>query len=376
MNFKLKRNEIILISVLGLLLYAFVLYKFVWVPVVPEIREQKDHIEQLQSDKDKLDSELQNIDLKRIELNSKQAGDERLEGYLNNETNVTDCIEYMGKLADAVDSDITDVNISVPEKKEVNNSQYYEIKIDFTTTLNINKIKDMLSYIENSSKLMKIGRFQISKEKAEKQNIIPVMSNKLFKTNLSLNMYALNIEAADKLYEYGRHKFNRYEYGDAAAFEASDINGISNIQDNDGTNTAVNSKDFEINFNSFLTAGDNFILFGFDKSEDKLTLKTNKYITMELSIGNNSYLINALDSSGKKYGLTGAVPNRDLNMWININLSQIQENKNIGLKIKVINNSGNKLNVTMDDAARRVILTDRQGKEIYDGSQEEKVYIR
>jgi len=383
MKFKLKRNEIILVSVLGLLIYVFVFYKFIWTPVIPEIGEQKNLITTLEKEKQQLDLDLSNLDSKKIELVSKKAGYERLEGYLNNEANVTDCIEYIDKLANVVDSNITKVNIAIPEQKEVDKSKYYQIKIDFNTVLPINKIKDMLIYIENSSKLVDVSRFVLSPAKVENLDTTSldssILADKLFNAALTLNMYTLNIEAMDKIYEYSRHRFNRYEYGSITAFEDNTLDIDSTLADNidtDGSNVIVNNKDFEIKLFSFLAAGDNFVLLGSDKLNEKLTLKTNKYITMDLSIGNNSYTLNAVNGSGKPYKIQGSIPNRDLNMFINVDISQIKENENMGVKIKVINNSDNKLNVTLADKSRKVTLTDRTGKVISSGNDKENVYIK
>ncbi len=382
MNFKLKKNEIVLLSVLGILLYIFLFYKFIWVPVVPEIMDQKDRIAELTLSRDKLNQELQNLDNKKLVLISKQAGNERLEGYLNNEANVSDCLDYMGKLSGIVGDGIKEVNIGTPEKKEVNSSQYYEIKINYSIELEIDKFKDMLSYIENSSKIMKISRFDIKSNKTEEnQNTginTPVSDSDKYKADITLIMYALDLEAADRLYEYGRHKFNRYEYGNGS--EGSDVQGVpetAGVPTGGATDTNTGTtNDFQINYSSFLMAGDNFKLRGFDKDEERLDLKTNEFINMELDIGGNTYDIKAEDSKGKKYGVSGAVPNRDLNMLINVIVSQIEENKDIGLKIKVINNSGNKLNIILNDTSGRATVTDRQGTEIRDKNEQEKVYIK
>lgn len=390
MNFELKKKEIILISLLGLLIYALVMYKFIWVPVVPEIGEQKNKIVDLQSQKKDLEADLQNLDAKKTELASKTAGNERLAGYLSNETNVTDCVEYMDKLAKIVGSEITGVSIAAPEKKETGAATYYEIKIDFNSKAPINKIMDMVSYIEGSSRVMKIENFHVTEEKEQKdaaqanngakkdnQANQANAENKKYKAAVALSMYALNIEAADKIYEYGRHKFNRYEYGTDQVFRGlNPVSTNSVSQGKNGTPTnIINSRDFEINLNSFLTAGDNFIIQGLDKSKDKLSLKTNKYLTMDMSIANNSVALTLLDGTPKSYNLNCDVPNRALNMFINVNLSQIAENKNLGLKLIVRNNSQNNLNVTLDDISRKVRLFGRDGKEIKDGSNNEKIII-
>lgn len=375
MKYRLKRNEIILISVLGVLLYVFLVYKFVWNSIVPQIEEQNTQTVKLEKERQKLNSDLSNIDLKRIDLESKKAGDERLEAYLNNEANITDCIEYIDKLAKVVGSDITNVNISAPQTKEVTAAKYYAIKMDFNTVLPLEKIKDMIGYVENSSRLIDISRFTLTSPKEENINTTApssaIKADKTFQAGFTLNMYTLNIEAADKIYEYSRHKFNRYDY-EISALEGvlSDIN--SNIIE---TVDTKNVNDFEINLNSFLTAGDNFIVLGSDRSNDKITLKTNKYITMEMRITNNSYTFNVNDG-GKAYNIKGTLPTRDLNMSINVDLSEIQENNKSGIKIKVINDSTSKLNVTLADKSKRVTLTDREGKIFYSSNDKEKVYIK
>jgi|GEM_PF-3069244 len=384
MNFKLKRNEIILLSALGVLIYAFIFYKFIWIPVVPEIGEQKDQISRLESQKQSLDTDIMNLEMKKTELQSKQAGDERLAGYLNNETNVTDCIEYMDKLTNVVGSEITGVNIAAPEKKEVNQSTYYEIKIEFSTKAKLNKIMDMVEYIESSSRIIKVNSFRLAKEGEENAKttsesaVTTTQEGKNFIAALNISMFALNLEAADKLYEYGRHKFNRFDYGAEAAFGAS-VSGAAGPADtatNIGTSNSSDSKDFEIKLNSFFAAGDNFIVFGPNRSKDGLSLKTNKYLTMDMSIEKNSYSISVSDASGKSRKMSGTVPDRDINMYINVQLSEVSENNGLNLKLNIKNNSGNNLYITSVDKSDRVRLYDRQGKGMDNGSNEEKVTIK
>ncbi len=384
MNFKLKRNEIILISILGVLIYAFIFYKFIWIPVVPEIGEQKDQISQLKLQKQGLDTDLMNLEMKRSELKSKQAGNERLAGYLSNEANVTDCIEYMDKLTNVVGSEITGVNIASPEKKEVNQSAYYEIKIEFSTKASLNKIMDMVGYIENSSRVMKINSFKLTKEKEDNTKttsesaVATIPSAKNFVAALNISMFALNLEAADKLYEYGRHKFNRFDYGAEAAFGASisGAEGLTQTAANSAASNGSDSKDFEIKLSSFFAAGDNFIVFGPNRSKEGLALKTNKYLTMDMSIEKNSYSISVSDALGKSRKISGTVPDRDMNLYINVQLSNAVEKDGLNLKLKIKNNSGNNLNITSVDTSDRVKLYDRQGKGMDNGSSEEKVTIK
>lgn len=411
MKFALKRKEIMLVSVLALLVYAFVFYKFIWIPVVPDISAQKEEISRLNSEKEKLDSNLKNLEANKAKIVSIKSGSERLDGYLNNEANVMDCIEYMDKLAKIAGADITNINIATPEKKEADKSTYYEIKIDFTTMQDIQGIRDLVDFIENSSKIINISRLEIKpdKEKAKASTTLkapavtqtvnkpatatgipanPGNTNaadgdaqkEIYTANLTISMYAINLESADKFYEYGRHKFNRYQYGDISPLEITALDVLSGKSNNItvGTNTASesNTTDFEINLNSFLSAGDNLTVFGTDKLKDKYSSKTNKYITMSVNINKSSYTVAISDGGGISSSFSGSVPDRDLNMLINTNLSLIPENKGLGLKIKLVNNSGNKLNIVKKDVTKKVILTDRNAREIKDGNNQEKALIK
>lgn len=413
MNFTLKRKEILLVSVLALLVYILVFYKFIWTPVVPEISSQKEEIGRLQSEKVKLDSDLKDMETNKAKIVSIKSGSERLDGYLNKEANVMDCIEYVDNLSKTVNANVTDINIAVPEKKETGKSKYYEIKIDFTTVQDINGIKQMVEFIENSSKLINISRFEISPTEKEKNTadiktpattdavkkpvttvttkkpaVIQTAANpangetpkKNYTAKLTISMYALNLGAADKFYEYARHKFNRYQYGYVSPLELTSLD-VLKVNTNNitvGTNKASdsNTKDFEINLNSFLSAGDNFTVFGTDKLKDRYSSKTNKEINMSVEINNSSYTVKITGGAGQASSFSGSVPDRDLNMFINTDLSLIPENKSIGLKIKLINNSGNNLNITKRDVLRKVILTDRNSKEIKNGNNNEKIIIK
>lgn len=411
MKFALKRKEIMLVSVLALLVYAFVFYKFIWIPVVPDISAQKEEISRLNSEKEKLDSNLKDLEANKAKIVSIKSGSERLDGYLNNEANVMDCIEYMDKLAKIAGADITNINIATPEKKEADKSTYYEIKIDFTTMQDIQGIRDLVDFIENSSKIINISRLEIKpdKEKAKASTTVkaPVVTQtvnkpatatgtpanpgntnavdgdaqkEIYTANLTISMYAINLESADKFYEYGRHKFNRYQYGDISPLELTALDVLSGKSNNItvGTNTSSesNTTDFEINLNSFLSAGDNLTVFGTDKLKDKYSSKTNKYITMSVNINKSSYTVAISDGGGISSSFSGSVPDRDLNMLINTNLSLIPENKGLGLKIKLVNNSGNKLNIVKKDVTKKVTLTDRNAREIKDGNNQEKALIK
>ncbi len=412
MKFALKRKEIMLISFLALLVYAFVFYKFVWTPVIPEIASQNEEMGRLQSEKAALDLNLQELESNKAKVLSIKSGSERLDGYLSSEANVMDCIEYMDKLAKIAGTDITNINVAAPQKKEAGKAVYYEINIDFTTTQDIKGIRDIVDFIENSSKLINISRFEIKPEKEKAKTGTPVTAVKTpvtavktpasagtpanqvntnakagetpkenYVANMSISMYALKLESADKFYEYARHKFNRYQYGSISPLELTAIDVLSGKANNItlGTNTAASdsdTKDFEINLNSFLSAGDNFTVFGTDKQRDKYSSKTNKYITMSVNINKSSYTVAITDAAGVSSSFSGAAPDRDLNMTISTNLSLIPENKGLGLKIKIFNNSGNKLNIVKNDVTKKVILTDRNAKEIKNGNNQEKVLIK
>ena len=159
MTFKLKKNEKILLSVLGVLLYILIMYKFIYVPIVPEIAQQKSNIAAMLLQKQQLEEDLSRMYANKSELQSRKAADERLGAYLSNEANVTDCVEYIDKLSEIMRSNISNINIAAPVLKEIGKSRYYEIKIDFNTQGSLKKIMDMVTYIENSSKVARIGRF-------------------------------------------------------------------------------------------------------------------------------------------------------------------------------------------------------------------------
>jgi len=383
MTFKLKKNEKILLSVLGVLLYILIMYKFIYVPIVPEIAQQKSNIAAMLLQKQQLEEDLSRMYAKKSELQSRKAADERLGAYLSNEANVTDCVEYIDKLSEIMGSNISNINIAAPVLKEIGKSRYYEIKIDFNTQGSLKKIMDMVTYIENSSKVARIGRFQIRiPEKADGKALINKDTKEvIYNASLTLNMYSINIEAADKLYEYGRHKFNRYEDGGEDVFKSFDILETKETFYTGQKNKAANSNskssfsDFLVNLNSFLKAGDNFTVLGTDKSEDMLSFKTNKLLNMDMSINHNIYIITVSENTGKTYKLKGSVPDRELKMEINAILSPIAENRNLLLKLKIENNSSNNINVLLNDKSGRVTITDRLGNVINEGSISERLRI-
>ena len=383
MKFKLKKNEKILLSVLAILLYCLIMYKFIYVPVVPEIAEQKSNITTMLLQKQKLEEDLSKLYAKKSELQSKKAADERLAAYLSNEANVTDCVEYIDKLSEIMGSNISNINIAAPVAKEIGKSRYFEIKVDFNTRGSLKKIMDMVTYIENSSKVARIGRFQIKIPEKDEEKGIKGKETKevVYNASMTLNMYSLNTEAADKLYEYGRHKFNRYEDGSEKVFDGSDKLETKETSNTGQKNNSIKSNntsvlsDFLINLNSFLKAGDNFIVLGTDKSEDTLSIKTNKLLSMDMSVSDNLYIITVSEQTGKTYKLRGIVPDRELKLEINAVLSSIAENRDLELKLKIENNSSKNIKVLINDKSGRVTLTDRQGNVINEGSTSERIKI-
>lgn len=372
MKIIIQKNEKRLLLILGLLAYLLVIYKVVWLTFIPEIREKNQRIDQLQQYKQKLDNEISQTNVKKLMLISKNTEIDRFGAYVDKEANVTDCIEYIEKTARIINEDVRGINITAPILKETKESRFYELKMDFVVKLSMSSVKDLLNYIENSSKIINVVRFSLVKAT---ETTSSAKEDKLYEVFLTLKMYALEKEAADKLYELGRHRMYRFEDDDVPT--TVELASLLNSSSESGNNSSGTIKsDYSIQLNSFLSAGDNFVFIGNDPAKEKLSIKTNQYLKMELSLTEDIYTVILNEANGKTHEFTGRTLNKDQNMRIQLNLSQIQENKDMGIQLKIKNSSQHKLNIVLSDPSGRVNIVDREQKEISSVSENEKVTIQ
>lgn len=307
------------------------------------------------------------------------------------------------------------------------NKTYYEIKMDFRAYMTYSSAMELVKYIEGGTRRVKITKFFVKaladsdlkmltdaktkqeqgktgttadalKSAVQKDNSVNTVAqntatqntvmqnadtqittpeNKLFDTNMTISIYSTNLRASDRMYEYSRHKLNRFIYtngilltssGSVASLNASDP--VSSLDEEFG------SSDIIIKERSYLAAGENLQIFGVDREKNIIRLKTAGTTEIRISLIGNSYFVDTVENGKKSLAMTGSLPDKSvITLAVAVAMPSIKENDNIRLDIKINNNSGRDLNITLDDLQKRVNISDRNGNKIYSDSTAEKVRI-
>lgn len=369
---KINKKEIILLIILGVILYGFVIYRFIYVPITPRIQAAHDSIKLSETRIEQLNKDIVESDLKKMNLSSNQAQNERMLAYLPNAANAADCVAYTNKLSEMFDQKITNISVSAPGANEVNGVNYYNFTINFSTTLPLDKITDLFQYIENSARVAKINTFAINKAASES-------GKDEYSLTINMSLYAMNISDGSALDQFSSHKFNNYNYSESAVFGGNlSVASGSAVQVNqpssEGNTTKANlPADFHIQLYSVLFAGDNFKIYGPDKYINNYSLKTNKFITIKLTIDEDNYKLTYSDGTTSKQ-FTGDTPKRDLMMLTtDIVIPEIDANKDLGGKLIITNNTSKKLMVIAFDKGKKLVMANRDGESITSSQNKENV---
>lgn len=307
------------------------------------------------------------------------------------------------------------------------NRMYYELKLDFRAFMSYSSAMELVRYIEGGTRRVKITKFfvkalsdsdlkMLADAKAKLgldktggsngsqapqvqgtavrnadtgnnagQNDAPqsstaqtnAPSEKLFDTNMTISIYSTNLRAADRMYEYSRHKLNRFIYSNGILLTST--GGADNFSAPDQASSLeeeFGSSDIIIKERSYLAAGENLQIFGVDRENNIIRLKTNGTAEIHLSMTGNAYFIDTFENGKKSLSMTGSLPDKSvITMAAAASMPGIKENENIRLNIKITNNSGRDLNITLDDLQKRVSIYDRNGNKIYSDSTSENVRI-
>lgn len=408
---KFGKREGFLLTILCIALYAFIFVKFIYSGYIPQIEEIQEKIEQKTVEKETLDRDLKNIDTLKNNLNIKTVRNERLEEYLMNDANVSDSIDYIDKLTKFFQKNVSDVSIKAPVEKTVsakeaqdsknkdskdNNNIFYEFQISFNTKMTYDEAMNLVDYVEGGTKKVKIAKFALLPAEKEAagtangatNNIVSNNNPNNFKVEMTVSLYALNPGNINKIYEYSRQRFNSYDSNDGIIIvpksnttPSNNIN-VPNVSTNIPTNNntkvaqAAIPRDIDLSVKSFMAAGPNFYAHGVGGYNNFAKFKTKGTSDVQLNIHETRYDIKIVNSENETYKLEGKLPNRDIHFYVSVGFpTTIVENKNLGANIKIVNNSGKKINIHLDDKSKRARITDRSGSVILLSSEQEKVYI-
>lgn len=409
------RGQIYILIFLCLILYGVVFYNFIWSRALPEIETVNASIEVAQRKKEALDRDLANIENIKRSVNMKNVQNERLEEYLMSESDFSDSIEYIDKLDKLFENKLTDVNLDTPSEKtsKESGSKYYEFKIGFNASLTYKESMNLISYLEGGTRKVKITNFDFKPLIAARQSLqtpqapqsspnpqsVPNQQSsdsdsQLFSVGMTVNVYSLNLGSIDKMYEYSRQKFIRYNQGDGIIFvpdskdsapsgntAVSKPNPNVSTNVNTGRNTGSGSVnvtkkyDFEVHVLTFFAPGQNF--YAYDMNNKKaITYKTKDAVNMELNFAGDSYSFHAVDNLGKVREISGGIGSQNISMLVKSDFNvSVNEDKNLGANIKIKNDSGKSITITLSDNTRKIKITDRNGNVIYRRNDSERIYI-
>ncbi len=433
------KKEVKLLIVLGLLVYGLLFYMIFVNNYIPEINDVNSKLAEAKDKEDALKKDLANIEVKKSELQTKKVISERMGNYLLESGDITDCIEYMQKLERLMSNKLTDIKIMPPVKvsssSEKNDSGkidvgaqtgaepteetstttttnsnsvngYYEMSIDFKADLAYNEIWELLAFIEGGSRRVKVSKFTMDTPKKEEVKVVTnapkatpaptplpgqtfngiVPSGQIYGVNATIKLYVLNIDDANKLFNFSRYKFNRFNEGADLKYTVSSITGDGYVPKVNNTTTTTNNNsvpqssatgvaDFTLDLDGYLKAGENFIIRGTNKDNEIFMNKTSGRTDVLLTINDSKYNMNIGYLTGKSATLYGEVPNRDLTADLLSQVPDIKENQKIKVYLKIVNNSSHKFKISIRDSNSRIKVMDRNGAVIKGSNNKEKVTI-
>lgn len=416
MGISLNSREKMMVIALVSILYLFIAAKFVVLPAIPQYEEVKSEIASLESQKAGLDSELKNIEAKRIDLKNKTINDQRVEEYLMSNAGIPESIEFIEKISTMVGKQLENVSINRPAEKTASvtaapvpspsanetdkakaeqtekdqkqapaapaPTKYYEFSIGFKTVLTYDETVDLVKYCEGGTKKVKISMLDMTPAKDEGQ------SEQKFDVRMNLCFYSLNMGAADKVYEYSRLKFHKHVDGDSLPLinlkedadgnvmipEIANSEAVKQTQQDGSFNTAYS--DINIKEMGFLVGSENFELYSNYNKNQRIRIKTKERISVNIDLNTSGYRIDAVENGGTIQSLSGILPERDtIVVYVDVSFPSVSENDKLGIDIKFTNNSGKKVAVRLKDSGSKVKLMDRNGTLIYNKNQKENLDI-
>jgi len=385
-----KTRDLIILIFLFLVLYGVIYYNFVLVDAMDEVERIQSKIESAQKEKKELEDDLKNIEVLKRNLEMKKTQNERLEEYLMSAANITDNIEYVDKLAKLFEKGFSKVKINKPTelKSQKTKTTYYEFGIQLTTSMTYNQILGLIDYVEGGSRKVKVSVFNMKpKEEKKGDSAQPNTTEPIYDLELTINMYSLKLSDIDKVYEYSRKRFNRFEDGDGVIFvPLIDAPGTvsTSVSVDTKDNNATKKEDFlynsrkadiDIRLGSFLIAGQNFVIKGVG-NDFPINFRQKDRASVKITFSGDNYHVSVNGGVGSGYNLSGNIDKDVISMFVGADFpTNIKENKSLGADIQIINNSGKRVDINLYDTVKRVRITDRNGNLIIKSSDLEKVYI-
>ncbi|TYQ13242.1 UNVERIFIED_CONTAM: hypothetical protein Cloal_4304 [Acetivibrio alkalicellulosi] len=386
-------GKVVILCFVLLVLYGFIYYRFIWNDRFdPQIEKITEQIQESKREKEILDRDLANIETLMRNLNVLNIQNERFNEFLMNEANISDSVEYIDKLDRMFNNSLRDVRLTRPRKLTVSGNDYYEFAIDFKANLSLSEIMNLIDYLEGGSKKVRIPKFIISPEVRRdvrgEENNQEEDEIEIYSVEMSVNLYSLDIGNIDKVYEYSRQRFNRFHMGDDINFspfigmtiEPGIIDGtIITRQDRPAGGSSTSAapafvRDINIEVFSFLSGGRNFSVYNREANRS-ISFKTKITPQVRLTFYGDSVDVYVIGNSGESSSYVGTVSRDVINIGVTSSFPTIEDNKDLGLSIQVINDSGKQIRVQLEDSNRRVTFLDRNGSQIIRSSQIENLRV-
>jgi ABC-type transporter MlaC component len=442
----MKKREIFLLIILFVGIYAFIFVKFIWGGAIPRIETVKASIENVKSEKAKLDEDKENIEKFKNSLSIKTVQNDRIDEYLMSDASSADSIDYLDKLTKLFEKTLRSIRFENPVKKEVlieegqkpkavstsgdnddntnisvsnSTSQknasntYYEFRFSFTADMTYDEVMDLVSFIEGGSRKVKISKFNIVPS-AEKTAIISASQNNsssnnaggqgndnnsegnesiagVFTVEMEINLYSKDMGSINSIYNYTKNNSNRFITSDGDVIvpvinidsNKTTPDGVVSYSDGGNKSSGVTgtkerkARDIEMRLDSFFAAGPNFSVYGWGGySNNIVRFKTKDVTKVEIDFKKETYdaKVTRYDNEVKK--LHGSFSSEEPHIVIVSNFPMnIDENKNLGIDLRISNQSGRTINISLTDKNDVVRITDRNGVVIRGYSQSENVKI-
>jgi hypothetical protein len=389
MSFTKKQKKIVAFILAFAYLYFFYVYN--WNSSIPGIRENGQKLSAARQQLAVLEEELDNIAVTENKFQSLQTANERYSDYLEDSINIVDVINYMERLERLFAGKISAVNLSPPRKNTRATPNYYEVGITFRATLKYEELLALTRFIEGGTRMAKVTRLTVSPEPlpAEERAIFGNQLPSIYRenwnllTNVGITLYALDQGEAEMLYEVSKNRFERFGYFDGIAFVTPDLSEGGRVMNinlgevpKEPLPPITNRRDIVLTMASFLTGPLNFSVRGIDTSNNEgfdARIRDRQEVTIR--INNYMYSVEAMDPSGRVSSFSGNAPGRNIAVYIRDLVPDIEENKNIGMDIRIINDSDFQMAVNFSTRSGRVRILDRDYEVVVSTSQRDKIYL-
>lgn len=393
-----KRDALIL-TIIGLILYSLAYYNFVLVDALAQFNDVQSKIDVAEKTVAQLEDDFKNLATFERNLEIKNVQNERLEEYLMSEANLSDNIEYIDKLAKLFNNSFSTIKVGIPaaQVSKTTSTTYYQFAIDVDAGMTYSDAMSLVDYVEGGSRKVKISLFNLTPvavgNTAVQNSQVPPQTQTgpttaKYAVKMQINLYALNLANIDKVYEYSRKRFNKFDDGDGDGVifvpNSTTISSTSGVNPGVNTGSASTSKvkqtiaeglDIDIDLGSFLLSGQNFIIKGIG-NQYPIKIKQKERASVKITFSDSGYHVNVIDVAGDAYNLSGKTKNDTIKMNVAVYFPlEIRENQKLGADIQIINNSQKRVDLNLEDKVKRVKITDRNGNVIRSRSETEKVYI-